>query len=170
MCLRLLLVARAVWYQVVNMPAAGLHDATPPLEELWSWESEQLSARPGLPLAAHLGECSAVERHGSNCSQLHQANPALMHFPMDMLEPDGERELPAGASYVKDEEHLWSYGSIPEATVEQMGRLKALLVQRKGSFAYSLDELPGYTGPPAEFMMKPGARAFCKPRQYNPLE
>ena len=152
------------------MPDASQCAATLPSDELWRWECEELSARPGLPLAAHPGKAVAAACQDAGCSQLHQANPALAHFPIDLLEPDGERELPAGASYVKDEEHLWSYGCIPEVTAEQMGRLKALLVQRKGSFAYSLGDLPGYTGPSAEFIMKPGARAFCKARQYSPLE
>jgi hypothetical protein len=51
-----------------------------------------------------------------------------------------------------------------------MNQLKEVLVARKHAFAYSMKELPGYTGPPAEFQMVPNARAFSKPREYSPLE
>lgn len=78
--------------------------------------------------------------------------------------------MPDGVVYTKDAEHLWSYGKVEGVTDAEMQQLKAVLVQRKGVFAYSMKELVGYTGPQAEFQMVPNARAFHKPRNYSALE
>ena len=88
---------------------------------------------------------------------------------VDSFTPDGVKEEPTAGAHVKDTEHLWAYGS-GTMTSEQQARLKEMLLARKGAFAYSLKELPGYTGPAAEFTVVPGARAYTKPRKYSPAE
>ena len=62
------------------------------------------------------------------------------------------------------------YGTNPGATTEQWDRFKQMLVDRKGTFAYSMKDLVGYKGPPAEIRVTPGVRAYTKPRQYSQLE
>jgi len=111
------------------------------------------------------------------------AGPALLakhlsstkHSPIDPLQidellPGGDQSRVHEQNCVKDEENLWLYGKSDQATPEQMARLRAMLLAKKQVFAYSLKDMPGYTGPPAVLEMVPNARAFIKPRNYSPLE
>jgi hypothetical protein len=70
---------------------------------------------------------------------------------VDAIDPSGEKELPAGVAYIRDEEHQWCYGAIEGVTAEQMAQLKQVLVDRKKAFAYQhAGACQGYSGPPAE--------------------
>lgn len=136
-------------------------------EELAAWEYNLFGKGHAFALTSSARAQPSPPSPGAPV-QVNQAG--YIPAGLDQLQPDGEAELPSNALYTKDSEHLWSYGSTEHATPDQMRRLKDLLVSRKGTFAYSMKELPGYTGPPAEFTMVPGARAFCKQRVYSPLQ
>ena len=129
-------------------------------EELNTWEFNMFAPGHAYSLAS-----SGVEFE----AQVNQSGyiPASV---LDSLGPEGQKELPDGVSYEKDKEHLWSVGKIEGVSAVEMQQLREVLIQRKGTFAYSMKELPGYNGPPAEFQMVPNARAFHKPRNYSPLE
>ena len=97
------------------------------------------------------------------------------HMPIDPLQlddllPGGETSRVHEQNCTKDEENLWLYGNSEHSTPEQMAKLKELLLEKKEVFAYSLKEMPGYKGPPAEFTMVHNARSYNKPRNYSPLE
>lgn len=94
-----------------------------------------------------------------------------MQLPIDTFTPEGaseERDLEA--QWEVDPEHLWIYGG--QTSPEQKHTLQAVLVKHKGAFAYSLDELPGYTGDLGEvkIVMKDDRSIWTPPRRYSPLE
>ena len=89
--------------------------------------------------------------------------------------PDGEQERGTddiSARWVTDPEHKWVYAMHPEMTAEQHARLKQMLVEEKGAFADSLDELVGYQGSlgPVKFTMKNNKPVWSPPRRYSPVE
>lgn len=141
-----------------------------PVEECSNWEFGAFTHGHAFSLAS--GAEPPLIQEPQRMAFEAQVNQAgyIPNDIMDQLCPEGNKELPEGAVYTRDEENLWSYGSVKGVTAEHMQRLKDVLIQRKGVFAYSMKELPGYTGPPAEFQMVPNARAFHKPRQYSALE
>jgi hypothetical protein len=68
-------------------------------------------------------------------------------LPIDTFTPEGEsEEKELDGEWETDPEHKWIYGGHPDMTAEQKQQLKAMLLQEQGAFAYSLAELPGYTG------------------------
>jgi len=137
-------------------------------EELALWEYNLFGGlQPSTYLAATGTESTTVSAPDGRF-QVNQSH----YIPegLDQLTPDGVAELPPGATYTKDEEHGWFYGQALGVSTDQMQQFKDMLLQHKGAFAYSMKELPGYNGPPAEFTMVPNARAFHKRRQYSPLE
>ena len=118
----------------------------------------------------HSRPCVLASVQSSRYSVLFNQTSYIPASVMEEYNLEAAMELPEGVTYVKDEEHQWSYGQVSGVTAEQMQRLKKVLVERKGAFAYSMKELVGYKGPQAEFQMVPNARAFHKPREYSPLE
>lgn len=166
------------------------------LGELRAWEFEAFG-RPAFSLAGNGGApaadiaadrpcacascvaspaCCPADQHRSPGSEQQGAehiagsSQPIPQSIIDQFSPEGERELPVGANYIKDEEHGWSYGQSDIASEEQMQQLRDLLVANKGVFAYSLKDMPGYKGAPCQFKMMPGARAWSKARPYSPLE
>lgn len=93
-------------------------------------------------------------------------NPLLLN---DLL-PDGKHGLQLKDSFTPDPEHLWSYGSHPHATAAEMEQFKAMLVRNRGSFAYSMNDLPGYNGDPVDVEMVDDLPIVSPPRQYSYLE
>jgi hypothetical protein len=89
---------------------------------------------------------------------------------IDDLLPDGKQYRQLKDSYVVDEEHKWSYGSHPQATDSEMEQLKAMLVSNKAAFAYSMKELPGYTGDLVSVEMVDDLPIISPPRRYSKVE
>ena len=71
-----------------------------------------------------------------------------------------------------DPEHQWIYGGHPELTAERQALLRDLLIEQKASFAYSLSELPGYTGELGQvhIHMQNDNSIWSPPRPFSPLE
>ena len=141
--------------------------AMDPAEDLNAWEFDMFTHGCAYSLASTYMSLDPSEEGLE--AQVNQAG----YIPANILDSfgqEGHKELPEGVAYIRDEEHQWSYGKVQGVTAEQMQQLKEVLVQRKGVFGYSMKELVGYTGPPAEFQMVPGFRSFHKPREYSPLE
>lgn len=72
-------------------------------------------------------------------------------MPIDSFTPEGESEVQgSNTGWETDPDHKWIYGGHPELTMEQKTQLRDMLIQEKDAFAYSLAELPGYSGDPGE--------------------
>jgi len=88
--------------------------------------------------------------------------------------PMGEQPLPEHAGsksrYVKDEVHGVIWGNHPDATAEQLEKLKAAVIACKGAFAYSLEDMPGYKGEPVSIKLDTDQPVFSKARRYSKLE
>ena len=93
---------------------------------------------------------------------------------VDSFTPDGEQEDPSAVSsrWEADPEFQWIYGGHPELSSERQVELRELLIGHKGAFAYSLSELPGYTGElgAVHIVMKDDKPVWSPPRRYSPLE
>jgi hypothetical protein len=97
----------------------------------------------------------------------YQADPTAL----DLLAPDGKTEDPHDSTWSIHPEGKWVIGNHPEATPGQLQKLEEMLKNRRGAFAYSLSELPGYQGPPVEFkLMDPTKRMWCPARHYTDKE
>jgi len=95
---------------------------------------------------------------------------AVDPLQLDDLLPEGRRSNRLKDAYTKDEEHGWSYGNHPDATPEHQAWFKDMLVRNKAAFAYSMKELPGYTGDPVSIKLVHDKPIISKPRQYSRLE
>ncbi|WIA18148.1 hypothetical protein OEZ85_009624 [Tetradesmus obliquus] len=61
---------------------------------------------------------------------------------LDAYTPDGEKEVAdLNSRWETDAEHCWIYGNHPDMTPAQKEQLKQLLIEEKGAFAYSLEDL-----------------------------
>ena len=82
---------------------------------------------------------------------------------------DGVVPLP---EYVKDEEHGWIWGNHPDATPAERAALRETVLDCKNAFAYSLTDMPGYSGDiaPMQLKLKPNARFYTAPRRYSELD
>lgn len=94
--------------------------------------------------------------------------------PLDAYAPDGERETPADVDsrWVADPEFQWLYGGHPQLSTGRQEQLRALLVEEKGAFAFSLGELPGHSGELGDVViqMKDDRPIWSPPRRFSPLE
>jgi hypothetical protein len=126
-----------------------------PDERLHVWEFDALAPGHAYSLASSSDRStSSTPTFSSAEVQVNQSEyiPASVLEP---FEPEGHKELPEGVVYERDEEHLWSFGKVEGVIAAEMQQLREVLVNRKSAFAYSMKELPGYNGPPAEFQMVP---------------
>jgi hypothetical protein len=92
---------------------------------------------------------------------------------LDAYTPDGEKEVAdLNSRWETDAEHCWIYGNHPDMTPAQKEQLKQTLIEEKGAFAYSLDDLVGYCGDlgPAELHMKNEKPVWSSDRNFSPLE
>jgi len=97
------------------------------------------------------------------------ADPAVL----DQLTPDGEAEEPHDSRWEIHPEGKWILGNHPETSSEQRQELVAVLQKHQTtSFAYSLKDLPAYTGPlgPAHFELKEDRPMRQSQRQYTAEE
>jgi hypothetical protein len=82
---------------------------------------------------------------------------------------DGVVPLP---EYVKDPDHGWIWGNHPDATPDELGKLRETVLGCKKAFAYSLTDMPGYSGDiaPMQLQLKPDAKFYTRPRRYSELD
>ena len=89
--------------------------------------------------------------------------------------PLGHPSLVQEAAYVKDADGGWTWGMHPGFTPEQQRQLEEVVRSRKHVFAYSMADLPGYSGDvePMRIPFKPefeGKPIFEAPRRHSELE
>jgi hypothetical protein len=86
--------------------------------------------------------------------------------------PDGEAPVLPHARYQKDPEGGWVWGHHPDIMPGQQAELEAVVRRNKASFAYSMAELPGYTGDeePFRITLNHDRPIFAPPRRHSPLE
>jgi len=92
----------------------------------------------------------------------YQADPAALH----QLTPDGVADEPHDARWTVHPTGQWVLGNHPDTTPEQRQQLNELLERHKGAFAYSLAEVPGYTGSNVSFsLIDPNKRMWVPQRR-----
>eukprot|EP00775_Hariotina_reticulata_P001887 gene1887-biopygen3371 len=90
---------------------------------------------------------------------------------LTQLHPAGEPEQPHDAAWTVHPTGKWILGNHPEATAEQMARMVQMLERNKEAFAYSLSEVPGYSGDPVDFtLIDSSQRMLASQRQYTEEE
>ena len=130
-----------------------------------SWYSPTLAEQPPF-------ERSSSEQLLRLLAALDDTLSLLMPCAITSTLPDGHPALVPNAAYVKDAEGGWTWGHHSELTPELQAKLEHAVRSRKHAFAYSMKELPGYTGDMGPFSIelvhdKP---IFARPRRYSPLE
>lgn len=117
------------------------------------------------------GECSC---DGLTCTALPMwgGEELIAASAIGSTLPDGHPALTPHASYVKDEERGWTYGHHPGLTPALQKQLEGMLVERVGVFAYSMSDMPGYSGEMGEFHIEltHDRPIFEGPRRFSPLE
>ena len=88
---------------------------------------------------------------------------------MDGFAPGGQSGVVWDAAYKKDEEGGWIWGNHREASEQQMQQMQRMVRQRKGCFAYSLKDLPGYEKP-INIGRYSGKPAYSKRKQHSEAE
>lgn len=86
--------------------------------------------------------------------------------------PTGAQALLDDGNYTVDDEHGWTWGNHPEVSPEQQAQLKEVVVRNKTSFAYSVADLPGYSGEvgPFRLSLTTDEAIVSRPRRYSPIE
>ncbi len=84
-----------------------------------------------------------------------------MAIQLDSALPDGHPTLLPHAAYRKDEVGGWTWGGSPLFTAELQAKLETAVRERKTAFAYSMQELPGYTGDIYLFLTSAQLRSRC---------
>ena len=98
-------------------------------------------------------------------------NPAVAAV-LESVTPGSEPTLVKEESYTKDPEGLWTWGNHPNMTAEAAEQLQEAVRMRKHCFAYSLTDLPGYSGtvPPFRIVLKHDNPIRSKQRTYSVME
>lgn len=98
----------------------------------------------------------------------YKADPAAL----DQLMPEGSAEEPHDVRWTVHPTGQWILGNHPQATPQQLQQLEQLLQQEIGAFAYSMKDLPGYSGPlgPAHFELIEDKPMFSPARKYTEPE
>jgi hypothetical protein len=101
--------------------------------------------------------------------------PRPTRTPLTSFSPEGPTVVPPAPQFTKDPDHGWIYGHHPLASPDCQEQFKTMLLARRGTaFAYSLAELPGYSGHmgPMRIKLKENytGKLFSPPRRYSPLE
>jgi RNase H-like domain found in reverse transcriptase/Reverse transcriptase (RNA-dependent DNA polymerase)/Integrase zinc binding domain/PHD-finger/Integrase core domain len=85
----------------------------------------------------------------------------------------GEERAAPHPTYVKDPEGKYIWGGHPDMSADEWDDLKKVVRDRRGAFAYSMQDLTGYTGVagPYTIKLKDGVdRVFRPPRRYSHVE
>jgi Reverse transcriptase (RNA-dependent DNA polymerase)/RNase H-like domain found in reverse transcriptase len=99
-------------------------------------------------------------------------NNATAAAALEGFTPGSEPTVVKDEAYTKDADGLWTWGNHPEFTPDQMQRLQEAVRKRKHCFAYSVNDLPGYSGkePPFTIPLKHNDPIFSKQRSYSVIE
>jgi hypothetical protein len=97
----------------------------------------------------------------------------VLQTELDQYAPAGTNEEDAlNPRWVQDPEHKWNYGNHPDAMEEQKQRMKEVLLEEHSAFAYTLSDLPGYSGELESVQIKLNTEKpiWCPPGDYSPAE
>ena len=117
------------------------------------------------------GVVAAVDSATRAATELANLPPPT--FAVRMTQPGGEESVPPEERHVRDPVHGWIYGNHPQLTQDLKSKLEEMLIDNKDAFAYSVKDLPGYTGALGPFVIeleKPGVELITQPRRYSALE
>ncbi len=90
------------------------------------------------------------------------------HTVLEHLEPDGTPEDTHSSNWTVHPEGQWIIGNHPDLTAKDLEALTNLLMEEKGAFAYTLEELPGYAGDPLTFqLIDPDKRMWSPQRHFT---
>jgi len=91
---------------------------------------------------------------------------------LERLQPDGLKEEPHDARYERDQDGGWIWGNHPAYTDDEQQELRETVKSLKHTFAYSLRDMPGYSGPlgPVELKLTHNRPLVTPARRYSPLE
>ena len=91
---------------------------------------------------------------------------------MDQLGTEGETDEPYDSRWSVNPDGKQILGNHPAATEAEQHRLLQILGDLRQTFAYSLKDLPGYSGVlgPAHFDLKEDKPMWQAPRQYTDEE
>ena len=86
--------------------------------------------------------------------------------------PDGESDELGFPGFERDETNGWVFGNHPGQTPSQAQRFKDMLIAHKHCFAYSMDDLPGYSGSvgPLTLPLLSTGDIVRKPRRHSAVE
>jgi hypothetical protein len=86
--------------------------------------------------------------------------------------PAGMQELLKAGEYTTDEEYGWTWGNHPEADPAEFAALQAVVSSNLSSFAFSMADLPGYSGDagPVTIPLETGSPIVTPQRRYSPIE
>jgi hypothetical protein len=123
---------------------------------------------------AHLNDVAAVHPYVGS----HQFFSTTLNYAgtvaaaVEQYSPEGVVHLQQQPEYERDAEGKWVWGRHPDMSTEQFEQLQQTVRERKHCFAYSLNELPGYTGdvPAFTISLKTDKPIYSRPRNYSALE
>jgi hypothetical protein len=86
--------------------------------------------------------------------------------------PAGVQADVAGDGYTTDEEFGWVWGNHPETSAQQRATLRRAVAECNASFAYSVTDLPGYSGGvgPYRIELDTDEELIDSPRRYSKAE
>ena len=128
--------------------------------------ASMLGAR-GCAALAGAAQCSALAAHRA-ADALANSPYALIHMTL----PWGAEQALPNARHTRDEVHGWVYGNHPGMTDEHTRALRDALVANKASFAYTVADLPGYSGGmgPYRITLDSDYKILTPPRRHSQLE
>jgi hypothetical protein len=139
-------------------PHAGITSATVPVMRTTApvYLRQALIEPLGFMLADHARSRHAAQSRACNSS----------------FSPEGPDQGHGTQHYEKDAVNGWTFGMHPEMQVGHRERMQQVLLGHRGTFAYSMKDLTGYTGahPPLSLKMSHDRPIISPARRYSQLE
>jgi hypothetical protein len=106
----------------------------------------------------------------NTAQQLHASRRAALSA-VTMTLPDIEFHEQSQARWIQDPDYKWNIGMHPDCTPAQLQGLRDMLVTHKGTAAYTLNDLPGYSGKLSPFPIdNTSMPEFVRPRRHSPRD
>jgi hypothetical protein len=135
-----------------------------------------LTLPPFLPssvllTAAWLKDSALIPRI-SHCNNAYSSYAGQNHWNIIDTMPHSDEPPEMLPAYTKDPVNGWIHGGHPDMTPEKTQNMQDMLLDHKDCFAYSLNELSGYTGPegPFEIKLSPNAKIITPQRRHPEIE
>jgi hypothetical protein len=86
--------------------------------------------------------------------------------------PDGESDDLGFPGFERDEANGWVFGNHPQQTPGEAQQFKDMLIAHKHCFAYSMNDLPGYSGSvgPLTLPLLTSGDIVRRPRRHSAVE